>query len=261
MATEGEILRLLKDWRAFWSAFGGAMPLDETGLVDASYGPAGLVLSGAAFEKRDIELLRKSYRKLTLALKMLRAEHFQEWGALIEPYLSDVADNSCVDDWRKKVRALDDENAKIRQQNEERLKKGRPPKPLKVRFEFARVQLERHDRALRRLALYLKNEKLHVVYPKLMSTREQEAGEAANAQIYAYFNQVRVAGRTEAEARAATAEKFVISTTRVEQIVEFRSENKLASCAEPECGRAVYSQNLCSRHYQQDLKKRKAKAS
>jgi hypothetical protein len=59
-----EVLQLLKDYRTFHTAFGGAMPLDETHVVDAAYGPAGMVASGAAFEERDVPGLRRSYEKL-----------------------------------------------------------------------------------------------------------------------------------------------------------------------------------------------------
>jgi hypothetical protein len=263
MATRSDVLQLLKDYRTFATAFGGARPLDETYVSQASYGPAGLILAGAEFKAGDIASLEESYFYLNIALHLLRREHFQEWGALIEPYLSDIADSSVVEDWRKKVGALDEENAKIRRENKERAKKGKrsSPKPEKVGFVFARLQLERHDKALDRLHEYLKNKDLHVVNPKLMSTQEQAAGDAANAQIYAYYQQVRVAGRTHRGAISATAWKFDITEDRVERIIEFRSEMKLATCAQPECERAVYSQNLCSRHYQQELKRRKGKAS
>jgi hypothetical protein len=43
----------LKDYRPFHSAFGGAMPLDETHVVDAAYGPTGVLLTGAGFRKED----------------------------------------------------------------------------------------------------------------------------------------------------------------------------------------------------------------
>lgn len=261
MATRNDVLRLLKDYRAFQTAFGGARPLDETHIQQASYGPAGLITTGAEFKPGDIQGLEESYRYLRAALMVLRAKHFQEWGALVEPYLSDVADASLVEDWRKKIGALDEENAQIRRANEKRAEKGRSPKPEKVGFVFARLQLERHDRAVERLTEYLKDKDLHVVNPHLMSTQEKAAGEAANAQIYAYYQQVRVAGRTHRGAISAAAWKFGTSEDAIERVVEFRSDVKLATCAEPECNRKVFSQNLCSKHYQRQLKARKGKAS
>jgi hypothetical protein len=248
--------QLLKDYRTYQTAFGGARPLDETYVSQASYGPAGLILAGAEFKAGDIAGLEESYFYLNIALHLLRREHFQEWGALIEPYLSDVADSSVVEDWRRKVGELDDHNAKIRSLNKQRAKKGKPLKPEKVALIYMRLQLQRHDRALTRLTRYLKNIDLHVVNPHLMSTQEKAAGDAANAQIYAYYQQVRVAGRTHRGAISAAAWKFGITEDRVERIIEFRAGLKLATCAQPECERAVYSQNLCQRHYQFEWRRR-----
>jgi hypothetical protein len=244
---EREVLQLLKDIRSYESPFGGAMPLGESGVIDAAYGPAGLVESGQEFPKSDRAPLAASFKKLRLALRVLRAEDFDAWASLIAPYLGDPADPGVVGHWRKLVAVLDEENAKIRAENERRRKKGRP----------VRTQLERHDRAVRRLAEILRRKRLHPVYPKLMSERERVAGEAANAQMMAYYQRVRVAGRTHRGAVSQTAVKFGISDDEAERIVEFRGESKLASCAEPECLRNVYSQNLCSKHYQRDLKARR----
>ena len=77
---EGDVLQLLKDYGVFVSNFGGAMPLDETRVVDASYGPACMVLTGAGFRKGNVSGLLRSYRALVTALALLRREHFQEWG-------------------------------------------------------------------------------------------------------------------------------------------------------------------------------------
>jgi predicted secreted protein len=237
------------------------MPLDETGVRDASYGPAGLVTTGAAFEKRDVPGLAESYRKLNADMRRLRREDFQLWASLIEPYLSDTADPSAVDDWRQKIAALDAENAAIRAENERRKKKGRPAKPEKVRHVYMREQLLRHDHAVKRLAEYRKGERLHVVYPKLMSTREREAGEAHNAQVNATVERLRVSGLREEDAAEQTAEMFGISRDEVARIREFRSDIKLATCAEVGCGGNVYQQNLCQKHYQREWRTRRKNAS
>lgn len=266
-AKERDVLQLLRDYRSFISNFGGAMPLEETGVVDASYGPAGVLLTGAGFRKGDVPGLLRSYRALAVALTFLRRDHFQEWGALVEPYLSDVADAGVVGDWRRKTAALDEENAAIRRRNVEireenarRRKKGRPERPEKhekVGLVFARVQLERHDSAVKRLARYLRDVDLHVVNPTLMSAGEEAAGDAANAQVHAYYQQVRVSGRRHAAAVAAAAWKFGISDGEVERIIEFREDVRLATCAEEGCDNAVYSQNLCQKHYQQRWRERR----
>lgn len=251
MATKNDVLQLLKDYRAFHAPFGGARPLDETHIQQAAYGPAGLIETGAEFREGDAEALEESYYYLQVALGFLRRDHFGEWGALIEPYLSDVADHSVVEDWRKKIASLDEENARIRRENERRAKKDRPPKPEKVGLVFARLQLERHDRAIWRLTEYLKGVDLHVVNPKLMSTREEAAGEAANAQIYAYYQQVRVAGRTHLGAVSATSWKFGTSEDAIERVVEFRSDVKLEVCAEENCVRPPERGVYCMKHYMQ----------
>lgn len=220
------------------------MPLDETGVRDASYGPAGLITTGAAFEKRDVKRLAESYRKLKPAINRLPVSLR---AALLHPYLADEADPGIVEVWRERIAALDKENTTRR--------KAR--KPEKVAHVYTRRQLQRHDIAVHLLWQELKDENLYVVYPKLMSERERAAGEAANAQMMAYYQRVRVAGRTHRGAISQTAVKFEIPEDAVERVVEFRSDVKLASCAERGCGRAVFQQNLCQRHYQRDWRARK----
>ncbi len=198
-----------------------------------------MILTGAQFKRSDVEPLERSYRILNVALKLLRREHFQLWGALIEPYLSDVADSGVVEEWRRRIDALDAENAL----------RAKRKKPKRVALVFTRLQLERHDRAVSWLARYLKGVEVHVVNPHLMSASEEAAGEEANAQIFAYFEQVRVAGRTKAGAASATAWKFGISEDEVWRVIEFRSENRLARCQEPGCDRAPERGLMCMRHY------------
>ena len=270
-AGERDVIQLLKNYRPFETAFGGAMPLDETHVAEAAYGPAGMVLAGAAFKDadlsaRDIEMLGRSLGRLRLALRVLRKKDFDAWAALVNPYLGDPADAGIVGDWRRRVADLDAENAAIGRSNAERARllkkggknaKGAPPyRHEKIRLVVARQQLERHDRAVKKLAGYLQNEDLHPVHPKLMSAREEAAGDAANAQIYAYYQQVRVSGRTHPGAVDATAWKFGISSDDVERIVEFRKDVKLATCAVVDCDNAVHSQNLCQKHYQQEWRAR-----
>ncbi len=198
-----------------------------------------MILTGAEYKRRDVEPLKKSYRILNVALRLLRREHFQLWGSLIEPYLGDPADSGVVEEWRRRIAALDAENAR-------RLKRKKPPR---VALVFTRLQLERHDRAVWWLARCLKGGDLHVVNPHLMSASEEAAGEEANAQIFAYFEQVRVAGRTKAGAASAAAWKFGISEDEVWRVIEFRSENRLARCQEPGCDRAPERGLVCMRHY------------
>lgn len=178
-------------------------------------------------------------------------------GALIEPYLSDVADSGVIGDWREKVAALDRENAEIRRENEGRLKRGRPARPPKVRHVWIRTQLERHDRAIARLAGMLRDVELEPVSPRLMSKREEEAGEKANREVVAYFRQVKSPGRSEAGAVASCSLKFGISEDEVGRILEFADEISPDVCEEGGCDEPVEAQGRCRKHYQRAYRKRK----
>ncbi len=212
-----------------------------------------MILTGAEFKRRDVEPLKRSYRILNVALRLLRREHFQLWGSLIEPYFSDPADSGVVEEWRRRIDALDAENAR----------RAKRKKRRRVALVFTRLQLERHDRAIWWLARCLKDVDLHVVNPHLMSASEEAAGEAANAQIFAYFEQVRVAGRTKAGAASATAWKFSISEDEVWRVIEFRSENRLSRCQEPGCDRPPERGLMCMKHYVRERRalERKGKVS
>lgn len=249
---ERDVLALLRDLRPYETAFGGAMPLDDTHVAEASYGPAGMVFRGQQYRKEDIVLLGRSLDKLRLALRILRHEDFDAWVSLIEPYLGDPADSGAVEDRRRKLAELDEENAAIRRENTRRIKKGRPAKPERVRLVFARQILERHDRAVKALAGYLKNEDLHVVNPRLMSNKEHGEMERQNAEVYALYQRLRVSGLKHAAACEQAAEMLGsgVSTDVVERLVEFKDDVKLVTCVEEGCENAVFSQNLCQKHYQ-----------
>jgi hypothetical protein len=88
MASESkkrEVQQLLKDYRAWHTRHGGAMPLDETGVADASYGPAGLIEAGQGFAKKHRTRLAKTYRDLDHALKLLKSADYDLWIALHHP--------------------------------------------------------------------------------------------------------------------------------------------------------------------------------
>lgn len=265
-SKQRDVLRLLKDYRAFHSSGGGAMPLEDTHVSSASYGPAGLTRAGRDFEPKDRRRLAGSYRKLNAALRLLRRDHFELWVPLVEPYLSDPADPSLVDHWRGQVERLDAENARIRKRNTAARKrakrKGSQPPTLeteKTGLVWTCLQVERHDAAVERLAEYLRDVNLHAVAPKLMSEREEAAVERQNAEIHAVYQRLRVSGLGVTSAIQQTAENFRVLPATVERIIEFRSDLKLASCAEPDCGRAVFSQNLCEKHYRRQHRAKKSR--
>ncbi len=230
--------------------------MDDTHMAEASYGPAGLIFAGTEFEREDRRLLLESFAALWRSLARMQREprvgkHANgevitgsaAYSALIEPYLSDPADSSMVGNMREKVRQLDREN-------ELRAKK-KPPEPPRVALVASRRQLERHDAAVRWLAKDLEDVKLHAVFPRLMSEREEGEMQDRNAEIFARFQRLRASGVKRIAAIDQTARDWDISSGAVERIIEFRSEDKPDECSWEGCGRAPFSQNLCQAHYMQ----------
>jgi hypothetical protein len=230
-AKQREVLQLLRDYRAWHSAYGGAISLDEAAnMTDTTYGPAGMVTTGAEFEPHDRKLLAESYEHLRHALTLLQNDGplgMAAWSVLLTPYLGDPADPSIVAEWRKKRPNL----------------------------------AEWHDRAVSQLAWYLRKVDLHYVPPKIMSEQEEAAVEKQNASMYAVFQRLRVSGLKEDAALEQTAENFGVPSDYVRRVLEFRGDTKLATCAEGGCDRSVYQQNLCQRHYQRAWRARKRRAS
>ncbi len=248
-AKEREVLQLLKDLRAFKSPFGGAISIDDAAnMRDASYGPAGLIFAGVEFKRSDRLLLRESFGALRRALILLRLDKrtiakyengdeitgISAWSALLEPYLSDPADPSIVDDWRRKAQAG---------------------------YISARRFVERHDAAVERLAEYLRNEDLHVVFSKTMSENEEAKIEHQYAEMYAVFQRLRVSGLSVPIAMAQAAENFGVPVDVIERVVEFRSENKPNECVWSWCERTPFSQNLCVAHYQKKRREEKKRGN
>jgi len=183
-----------------------------------SYGPAGMIRAGMAFEARDRRLLAESYKKLNLALRVLRKEDFGAWMALIEPYLGDPADPSLPGIWRENIARLDRENAA-------RKKQGKAPKTALV---WTRMRLERHDRAIRKLAGYLQDHDLYVVWPKRMSSREEKQVERMNDEFYALYLRLRDEGMKNRQAIRTAAEMTSYSEPRGYKIVELRNGSSAA---------------------------------
>jgi hypothetical protein len=238
--VEKDVEQLLKDWRPFWTAFGGAAALDSTLNMESTggYGPGGMIFAGVAYDKRDVEPLRQSLLALEVAMQLLKREPvvgkhsegdviagLSAWSALLEPYLGDPADPSIVADWRRKAA---------------------------MGYISARRFLERHDAAIKKLAEYLAPVPLYPVYPKLMSETEESEIENQYAEMYAVFRRIMAAGGTnEAGATAQVAEFFDVWPETVERVVEFRRKAKPDTCSWGGCDRAPFSQDLCMKHYQQ----------
>ena len=191
-AKQREVLQLLKDYRPWHSAFGGSMPLDETGVVDASYGPAGMVLAGAQFDDRDLKLLAQSYEDLENALTVLRADGHQGMTCylmLLSPYLGDPGDPSIVSAWREK-------------------------KPGAAEW---------HDLAVEKLAGYLCHKDLHVVWPKRMTSRQEKQVDRMNDELFGLYKNFRYGdGMSRNKAIEKAAEHCGYGRSRGYEIVEVR---------------------------------------
>jgi hypothetical protein len=119
--------------------------------------------------------LRKSYEKLGHALTMIKQEDFRAWMALVTPYLGDPGDPSVVAEHRAKA------------------EEG---------FFSARLFVDRHERAIRLLAMFLEKERLHVVFPKRMTRREETQVERRNDELYATYRRLREDGMKRGKAMA-----------------------------------------------------------
>lgn len=229
-SKQRDVLQLLKDYRAWHTPYGGAISPDESeGVAETSYGPAGYIEAGMAFEKHGRSLLAESMALLDEALGRLARENFVRWYVLREPYLDDAADSSLVDHWRAWAPQSDTCAAK----------------------------LGLHDKAIATLAEYLEDVDLYPVYPKLMSEKERHDMARQNAEAYAIYQRVRVAGNSERKSAEMTADALgpAWSADAVERLVEFRDDIRLDKCIEEHCDREPERGMYCIRHYMQERRK------
>ena len=152
---------------------------------------------------------------------------FTAWTVLHRAYLGDDADPSRVGRWRE-------------------------TKPNTAEW---------HDHAVGQLAFYLRFRRLYPIEPKRLSESEDKSIENKNAELFADFKRLKAGGMRERNAVQEAAFTAGVSPEYVERLVEFRDTLRAETCVEGGCDRGVYSQNLCSRHYQQELKRRKGRAS
>ena len=147
---EREVLQLLRDYQTYWAAFGGAMSLEDQGVAEANYGPAGIITSGAEFGMADepvnLTRLAESYQFLEYALTYLKGDGPEGMTAYILLLVSYLGDPSIVDEWRRK------------------------------RPELA----DWHDLGIRKLAGYLARKDLYTVPTKLLSEGEERRMEDQN---------------------------------------------------------------------------------
>lgn len=282
-----DVLQLLWEYQPWKAAFGSARPLDEQHIAQATYGPAGFVATGAAYheytqEQRD--RLAQSYRALDDALDILKGHGplgFTAWSVLHRAYLRDEADPSIVMRWRDWVRHWEENRKRLEDADEaayiawidrrpytnspsRRKWRESKPTPRTVKWlqtHYRPQNAEWHDLGVGQLGYYLRETKLYPIEPKRLSESEDKSIENKNAEMYANFQRLRSSGLRERDAAAEAAKDANVTTEYVERIIEFRDTLKPQTCIEASCDKPVYQQNRCSRHYQQDLKRRKGKAS
>ncbi|MDP9480438.1 MAG: hypothetical protein M3R38_33050 [Actinomycetota bacterium] len=243
-AKRREVVQLLKDYRAWHSPFGGASPTDSTLNLETqgSYGPAGLIQAGQAFDREGRRLYAESYAALEHALTLLKGKHFESWLVLLAPYLGDPGDPSLVTRWRdkhraweagrevarKKRRAWEEKRDKIRKKGTERTQGWEEENPEPERIEeWAREHPEpqlvhRHDEAVGRLAGYLATTDLYVVFPKRMTSREETQVERRNDEFFALYQKFRADRMGKTKAVETAAEMCGYGATRAWEIVKLR---------------------------------------
>ena len=193
-AKKREVTQLLKDYRAWHTAYGGAAELNLESM--GQYGPAGMIEEGMAFESRRQRMLAETYGLLEYALILLKKDDLSAWISLIEPYLGDPADPSVVDDWRKKT------------------EQG---------YISAALFIERHDRAIVKLAEYLKGHDLYVAWPKRMSTRQEEQVDRMNDEFFALYQRYHYEDKmSRNKAIETAAEHCGYSRSRAYEIANLR---------------------------------------
>lgn len=196
-AKRRQVLQLLRDYRPWHTPHGGAMPMDETGVIDAAYGPAGLIQAGQEFEEKHRKLLKRTYQDLDHALNILKVADHDLWIALRRPYLSDAADASIVAEWRRKAERGNEE---------------------------ARGAVELHDLAVRVLLILLYNVELFVVWPKRMTSQEEKEIERRNDEFFRVYRQLREEGRNKTGAVKSATAMTGYSESRGWQIVRVREK-------------------------------------
>ncbi len=190
-AKRREVLQLLRHYRDWHTAYGGAALLNLESM--GQFGPAGMIVKGAAFKGYHVGMLEESFEALEHALTLLkngdsigRAAYF----VLLAPYLGDPGDPSLVDKWQK--------NPKDR-------------------------RTEWHDLAIAELARYLRNTDLYVPWTSRMQTRRPANVKQMNDEFHALYLKLREDGETKRKAIQTAAEWCDYSEQRGYEIVRVRA--------------------------------------
>lgn len=192
-AREREVLQLLKDYRAFHTAFGGAIPPEDSYITSASYHSPAYIEAGQYWPEDVRGLAVDTYSLLEHALTMLYnsgAVGRQCYLLFLGPYLGDPADPSIVEEWRK----------------------------------FRPNLAHYHDLGIEMLAGYLLGKDLFVIFPSRMTSRQEHEIERRNAELFGVYRGLRAEGRRKTEAVETAAQMCGYSTSRAWAIVRIREQ-------------------------------------
>lgn len=179
------------------------MATEDSHLRSAEYGPGGMVVEGAYYDRAEVADLKRSFADLEDALARLRNSDREAYYALIGPYLSDPADPSMVEDWRRKTKQI---------------VRGRL---FVVRHERA---VANHDLAIELLAMDLARRSLYVRWPKRMTSQEADSIEKRNQEVYETYLRFREDGMKKTRAIEEAAKIQDYSRSRVFVIVGLRDD-------------------------------------
>lgn len=190
-AKQRQVLQLLKDYRAWHTAYGGGLTPEDSHMRGAAYGPASLVEAGAYWPRKWRAAAATTYGKLEHALTMLKNGGVSDrlaYLTLLTPYLSDPADPSIVNEWRKDRPGL----------------------------------VEWHDLAIKRLAGFLAGHDLFVIWPARMTSNEAKRIEQRNDELFALYQRLRNEGTRKTEAVKSAALMCGYGERRAWEIVKAR---------------------------------------
>ena len=230
-----EVVQLLKEYRAWHTAFGGSVSLDEgANMKEAAYGPAGLIEEGMYYRdypRPHFNALKDSYDALEKAINKIKRRPHAMFAFLLlrNVYFGDPADWRIAERWK----------------------------------EVGDYRLLHHEYFIVLLAEELIDTELHPIWPKPYSEKEEKSIERQNAEIYATYQRIRASGATHNASVAQTAaiysleQQSDLSADAVERIIEFRDTLKVTTCTAEGCNREPERGTLCMRHYMQARRRAK----
>lgn len=192
---EREVLQLLRDYRAWHTAFGGAMPPDESYVSAADYHSAAFLEPGLYWPREVRAAVAESYDVLEDAITLVKNEGpvgFNAWLAALSPFLGPEADPSLVEHWRQ-------------------------TKPILADWcdLFVRKVAGYLDRAIPRVQLF-------VVFPSRMTSGQARRIEDRNAELFNVYLSLLGDGHRKTEAVETAAMMCGYSISRTWAVVKSR---------------------------------------